>query len=170
MDSEDKSLLESTDDSTTHLEIGHGVKCLGERCERYYCTGEWSFKKGEDPALSTTSFVKSPVSSSKRNKAICSSCGDQQLKRGDWKVDSRSGKQSCCPKSNWSCLKYCCRPAISYYWPGLRKFNPIWTGDDNGQIGIFVRNLVVKEVNESTQTITAQFYLNIVWLDNDFCE
>jgi len=53
---------------------------------------------------------------------------------------------------------------------GPRKYNPLWTGEDSAQIGVFIRNLKIEGVDEENQCVDVQFYLNVVWLDKVLCE
>jgi len=51
-----------------------------------------------------------------------------------------------------------------------RAHNPLWTGEDNSQIGIFIRNLRIVGLDEGKKTITLQFFLNVCWLDRELWE
>jgi len=70
-------------------------------------------------------------------------------------------------KSNWCCCSN--RSYITPYECGPRKLNPVWTGNDNSQIGIFIRNLKFQGVDEDKMTVQIHFYLNVVWKDAAIC-
>jgi len=62
------------------------------------------------------------------------------------------------------------RDMTKYEHAGPRKYNPVWTGSDESQIGIFIRNLRILGIDEAGKVISVHFYLNVVWLDELLCE
>jgi len=143
-----------------------GQKCSG--CRRFYKDGNYSFKEvvhqlnsEGKPVYRANSSMKSPLRASTDPKK-CVLCADE------WKR-----QEVCCKSSSgrsFTCL--CCRNNDNRetYWPGPRNRNPIWSGDDCAQIGIFIRGFRVKGVDEQNKTISVRYFLNIVWLDTGFCE
>jgi len=205
---EQKAKLSNDDEDSDTVEVlnledlpQRGAECQGDNCKRVYDINKkrkWSFKKVKNPALSDTSYMKSPVWSSSKNSFKCELCGENQDSedrshyncKGDFsykkdqehgdgsrencRVDIFSQKDNCCSKPILCICKkrswWCGTSGIMHYWPGKRKHNPIWTGDDPNQLGIFIRNLKVLGIHEGLKTISVQFYLNIVWLDKGFCK
>jgi len=79
--------------------------------------------------------------------------------------DDNKGTAGCCGRC-WSSGK-----VKSWHQDtGPRDHNPLWTGKDNSQIGIFIRNLRIVGLDEEKKTITLQFFLNVCWLDKDLWE
>jgi len=130
-------------------------------------------KEQEDLCEIKQESKNSPREGGKEQEELCEIKQEgNNSPREDWKVDNLSRTQSCCwkPRLCRGWMKWSGTPEFEYYWPGERKHNPIWSGDDPDQIGIFIRNLTVLGINERSKTMSVRFYLNIVWLDEGFCD
>jgi len=92
---------------------------------------------------------------------ICKDIG--QCQKSDDLVEGKSNDKN-------KRFPICSKVVKGYEDCGSRRYNPIWTGDDPNQIGVFIRNLKIEGVNEEKMTVDLHFYLNIVWLDEELCK
>jgi len=91
---------------------------------------------------------------------------DKEENAGDrWIHEGEDEEQSTCFKKI-----YCNKDTKRYEKVGPRRYNPVWTGEDPSQIGVFIRNLRIEGVDEEKQCVDLHFYLNLVWLDEVLCE
>jgi len=91
---------------------------------------------------------------------------DKDENAGDcWIHEGEDEKQSTCFKK-----MYCNKGTKRYEKVGPRRYNPVWTGEDSSQIGVFIRNLRIEGIDEENQCVDLHFYLNLVWLDVVLCE
>jgi len=91
---------------------------------------------------------------------------DNDLNAGDCRIQQgEDEKKSTCFKK-----LFCNKGTKPYEKVGPRRYNPIWTGQDPSQIGVFIRNLRIQGVDEVNQCVDLHFYLNVVWLDPVLCE
>jgi len=148
-------------------------KCNGKDCLRFYqrVHNEYCFKSINNSALAPVSF-KSPVAPSSADKTFCEVCLPSALRNvvsGVRVADDclRHDEAKCggCWQKWFESTDECDNERIR-----RRAYNPIWTGDDPTQIGIFIRNLRIQALNIETQTLMLSFYLGIVWLDPEFCD
>jgi len=160
--------------------VKNGDKCEGKGCKRYWNENLKRFlfkaicnvpeekemksdeKRVEFP-LKETSFLD-PIEAHAWEHGYCGVCKpDQGLNKTAYEICKT--KKSCC-QNFWELddLADFCEDT------GHKKFNPIWTGEDPNQIGVFVRNMKIEAVNEEEQTISVHLILNLVWLDEDLCE
>jgi len=122
---------------------------------------EKSDEKSDFP-LKETCFLD-PVEANQFCKGFCLMCKPV--------VSMHEVAVEVCEKKSW-CRVFCELDDLPDFCEdkGHKKFNPIWTGKDPNQIGVFVRNLKIETVNEEEQSISVHFILNLVWLDWDLCE
>jgi len=144
------------------------VRCAGSEdkgCKRWLdnTTGLFAFQKIDCPALKKSSFLD-PVKKQFTNPRFCVVCEPSQLEIA-YTQHANTTNKTCCRR--WFELKdladFCDES-------GNKKFNPIWTGQDQDQIGVFIRNLKIEAVDEEEQSISIHFVLNLVWLDPDLCK
>jgi len=120
------------------------------------------------PPLTKVSYLGS-VCHNELQPQYCDVCKPSPLNAAAVKVcamEEEKRKKGCCEKiweqNGYEYLGICEQDAP-------RKRNPIWTGDDVDQIGIFLRNVRIEAVNEENQTISLHFIINVVWLDKELC-
>jgi len=91
---------------------------------------------------------------------------DKEENAGDrWIHEGEDEEQTTCFKKI-----YCNKDTKRFEKVGPRRYNPVWTGNDPFQIGVFIRNLRIEGVDEEKQCVDLHFYLNLVWLDEVLCE
>jgi len=139
-----------------------GDKCEG--CTRYWDAEEvkFVFQEVKGPILHETSFLD-PVYALTSEPNFCTTCKPCQLEHAMQALQK--------PKKSW--IRRCCEVddlADFCEESGHKKYNPIWTGEDPNQIGVFVRNLKIEAVNEEEQSISIHFIVNFVWLDAELCK
>jgi len=109
--------------------------------------------------------------SSEENK---SGQADDTISQSCWNLCTQIFRSDCKVK--------CCRQLTDFFTcskvkrhecyeeTGTRRYNPLWTGTDPSQIGVFIRNLRIVGLDEEKKTITLQFFLNVCWLDEELCD
>jgi len=155
------------DESSDSLEEIKDDQCKGadiNGCKRWWDStiGRFTFKKIDCKALTDSSFLD-PVGRQFLNPGFCEVCKPSQTQRA-WTHHANATKKNCC-------RRFCELNDLADFCEenGHKKYNPIWTGKDHNQIGVFVRNLKIEAVDEEEQSISIHFVLNLVWLDEDLC-
>lgn len=145
------------------------VWCKGRSkngCKRYLryrdnAPNQFLFEEIKCEALREASFLN-PVDEQQCNPGFCIVCKPSEMQK--------AVKHFTAPKKGWWRKKFELDDLADYCEEGgPKKFNPIWTGKDEHQIGVFVRNLKIEAVHEEEQTISIHFILNLVWLDKALC-
>jgi len=147
--------------------IKEGALCKGKECKRVYCAANqrYQFKPINCDALTDVSYLGS-LRANSMDEGFCQLCGPLELNDMAHQICKfeTERRKTCCQKffelKDYEHLSEECAP---------KKLNPIWTGEDPDQIGVFIRNLKIEAVNEEKQTISLHFILNVVWLDEDLC-
>jgi len=153
----------------------YGVKCQGKECKRYSVDGIYfEFKPITCPALTKVSYL-GRVSRNEFDRGFCEICKPSEINTISKtivcmeedrrrRIEEEKRKKTWCEavwaQNDYPHLTEGCEP---------RKRNPIWTGDDPDQLGVFIRNLKIENVNEEAQTISLHFGLNVVWIDKKLC-
>jgi len=153
--------------SDSMVEIRDG-QCKGadiNGCKRYWdnTIGRFTFKKIDCKALTDSSFLD-PVEKQFLNPGFCELC-EPSITKIAYTHHASTPKKTCC-------RRFCELNDLADFYDenGHKKFNPIWTGKDHNQIGVFLRNLKIEAVDEEEQSISIHFILNLVWLDEDLCK
>jgi len=147
------------------ISIHNTKKCEG--CKRWQKDGgDYEFEKIIDTALPRISYLGT-AKPSDENPELCEVCAEWKKLEGKTRVKTEQPGERSLNFFRW-CRQG--RDLTIYEEGGPRKYNPLWSGKDASQIGVFIRNFRILGINESEKVISVHFYLNVVWLDRLLCE
>jgi len=157
--------------SLTRTSLTENKKCRG--CDRYRKDGrDYEFEEITNAAMPKISYLGTAKPS--KNPEWCEVCAAlEKFERTEKDIESGEKILPNDTRSRFANFFRRCRTVrdmTKYEHTGPRKYNPLWTGKDESQIGIFIRNLRILGIDETEKVISVHFYLNVVWLDELLCD
>jgi len=135
-------------------------ECCGG-CTRFQENGIFSFRRINNEALADITF-KGFAKRSADDERYCERClpsREFENRKLMWYTEEEEAW-----RKGWRCCRVKCDQ--SYLQKVTKKrYNPIWTGNDANQIGVFVRDLRVTGLDLKNSTVGLSFKLTLVWLD-----